>query len=299
MHNMNGTTSMKRAAYLIIFPPILIGAVVVLTLLLLSGSVDHPRGDMTSGNASVTPAVRDLERVPIHEGARIVASGFQEYAGNVLVYSVPEDIFKVTDFYNQALPQFGWTYADDHPNELRYILDHTHCYCSHFYYIEEDPTGVRTWNRAVTIDVLNDNSVSLTPKGGHSSVEIVVSRYPVITHVPIYRGAEEVATTLDEVPRRTSPSITSTHTLTTTYRTKATLAELEAFYAEYAKEHGYDLYFGDDDGDDTLTLTYGAGQLAGHHTSITMRLDVRAIREPQGWTHVTVYSKQSEIGPIL
>jgi hypothetical protein len=100
---------------------------------------------------------------------------------------------------------------------------------------------------------------------------------------------------LNEVPRRISPSITSTHALTTTYRTKATLAELEAFYAENAKEQGYELYFGDDAGDDTLTLSYGAGQLAGHATSITMSLDIRAIREPQGWTHVTVYADQSEI----
>ncbi|HMA37325.1 MAG TPA: hypothetical protein VKY74_22930, partial [Chloroflexia bacterium] len=128
--------------------------------------------------ATAVPPV--AEAVPIYPHAREVTHDLQGAPQKQTIVFKTDDSQATLDFYQAALEARGWVKPLDltrQPTRPPRPTDNSDTY------FWADPTGQASWKLMLTIDFWVDS-------GAHITIE----RWPVLDKMPIYPGAQQVAT---------------------------------------------------------------------------------------------------------
>lgn len=163
--------------------------------------------------------IPDGEYLPLYPGAVIKSIYGESVTERLVRYEAPASENSVRAFYARVLPKSGWTYLDS-------IGDPE--------YEWTDPKGLMPWHLSLHLLISKGDAGA-----GISEVQFNYSRYPDASKTPLYPDAQDISVNKVAPGGPPFPASCSDTITTTTYRTGATPAEVDAFYQTTLVPYGW------------------------------------------------------------
>jgi hypothetical protein len=203
-----------------------------------------------NGSGSVQPQslslFRDLERVPIYPGARVVRTEISHdgawrtldstLAGTEsnyysLIYIADASYWDVLAFHDTFLPAWDWTTLYDYGDDKKLTWT--------------DPNSTQPWHLALNVVVngLVDPMSTSTPRSAkdkETQVQLILTRYPdTSVKLPVYPNSYDITGPTRGSARLVEDGAVVTP-ITQTYRTRASFKEIEDYYNSTMVQYGWE-----------------------------------------------------------